>query len=203
MFVIPFLLLLSTSLLSTSPLSYLSFHSPSPSFPDPPIILLHGLLGQAKNFANLGSLLALSNPTREVYALDLRNHGGNLDAGGAWGPSMTYPILSSDVLDWMDWKGVPVATLIGHSMGGKVAMEAARTERGRGMLEGLVAIDIAPVKYEPGDGTMWEVIQKVVEACRELELGEAKTKAGANRMLKEGGVEDSNLRGFICTNLEK
>jgi esterase len=200
---LPFFFLLTTSPLTTSPLTYLSFHSSSsPSIlSDPPLILLHGLLGQSKNFANLGSLLALSNPTRPVYALDLRNHGGNL--GGAWGSDMSYEIMSSDVLDWMDFKGVSRATLIGHSMGGKVAMAAARSERGRERLEGLAVIDIAPVEYEPGDGSMWEVIERVIEACEGLDLEQVATKVEANRKLKEGGVEDTNLRGFCCTNLEK
>jgi len=70
-------------------------------------------------------------------------------------------------------------------------------------LEGLVVIDIAPVTYKSNDGSMWEVIQKVIESCASLDAGVVGSKKEADGILREGGIEDGNLRGFICTNLEK
>ena len=111
------------------PLSFLSWNaSPLPSPSLPPIVICHGLLGQAKNFQSLGELLASSHPSRGVYALDMRNHG---PYENRWRTTMTYTEMAEDVVEWMDWCGVPTAVLIGHSMGGKVVMNLAASKGGR------------------------------------------------------------------------
>ena len=199
---------LSSPFTAAPPLTFLSFDlprpadgevGPPPSSHSPPIILLHGLLGQAKNFQGLGTLLAKAT-RRKVYALDLSNHGNN--GRERFRSSMGYSEQAADVNDWMEWMGIDRAVVVGHSMGGKVAMALACSKY-QHRLDGLVVIDIAPVRYAKGDGTMWETIQGVVDACWNVKLDSVKSKKEVDRLLGESGIADVNLRSFILTNLEK
>lgn len=105
----------------------------------PAVALLHGLFGQAANF---GTLRRRLSATHRVIALDLRNHGAS-----GHSPAMTYPAMAEDVLETLrDRKALPCA-LVGHSMGGKVAMMAAL--EAPAAVARLLVLDIAPVRYPP------------------------------------------------------
>lgn len=104
---------------------------------DPPFVLLHGLLGSSRNWQTAGRELAAD---RRVYALDLRNHGLSPHAA-----EMTYEAMTADVRAWLDAQGVGTADLVGHSMGGKVAMLLACRHPER--VRRLVVVDIAPKAY--------------------------------------------------------
>ena len=80
----------------------------------PPLVLLHGMLGSSRNWQTTGRDLA---EHCHVLAPDLRNHGMSPHAG-----SMRYDEMVADVLAWIEAQGLARATLLGHSMGGKVAM---------------------------------------------------------------------------------
>ena len=106
----------------------------------PCTIILHGLLGSATNWR---SILWREDmlPGRYVCALDLRNHGRSSHAA-----SMTYPEMAADVIRFVDEQlGVREISVIGHSMGGKVAMELALAYPDR--VANLVVVDISPVAY--------------------------------------------------------
>ena len=164
----------SSTMPSPPPLSFLSWNNPcSRSDGLPPIVICHGLLGQAKNFQTLGELLASSHPKRGVYALDMRNHGPHHNR---WRSTMTYTEMAGDVVEWMDWCGLPKAVFIGHSMGGKVVMNLAASKGGRERVAGLVVLDIAPVEYRSNDGTSWELINGIIDACASLPLDEVASK---------------------------
>src|SRR5438477_5358758 len=83
----------------------------------PPLLILHGLFGSGRNWAAIAKALSAE---RRIISLDLRNHGAS-----PWAPSMAYPEMAEDVLDFMDSHGLERAALLGHSMGGKAAMVAA------------------------------------------------------------------------------
>src|SRR5690348_3587795 len=82
-----------------------------------PVAILHGLFGSGRNWATIAQRLALRRP---VIAFDLRNHGGS-----AWAGGMEYGEMAEDVLAMLDGRGYRQAALLGHSMGGKIAMAAA------------------------------------------------------------------------------
>jgi len=83
-----------------------------------PVILLHGLLGQKRNFSTFGdSLATLLQKKRRIIALDLRNHGDNYHD---WRMEMTHNHMARDVLALMDNLNISTAVVIGHSMGGKI-----------------------------------------------------------------------------------
>jgi len=103
-----------------------------------PLVILHGLFGALDNWQTLGRRWADEAGLR-VVSVDLRNHGRSFHH-----PTHTYPALAADVLALLDHLGLDPArlTLLGHSMGGKVAMRLALDQPAR--LARLVVLDIAP-----------------------------------------------------------
>jgi pimeloyl-ACP methyl ester carboxylesterase len=108
----------------------------------PPVLIVHGLLGQSRNFASIAqSLAAQLQFQRRIIAVDLRNHG---ESGHA--DSMSYTAQAQDLLAVMDREGMEEAVLIGHSMGGKVVKAAALLHPER--VAGLVVMDISRESFE-------------------------------------------------------
>lgn len=102
-----------------------------------PIVLIHGLFG---NLDNLGILARDLSKTYTLLQVDLRNHGLSPRSD-----EMSYHAMATDILDTLDAAGMDKVIIIGHSMGGKVAM--ALTALAPDRVEKLVIIDIAPVAY--------------------------------------------------------
>lgn len=120
-----------------------------------PVILIHGLFG---NLDNLGVLGRDLQSQRDVVQLDLRNHGLSPRS-----PQMTYPAMAQDVLELLDDLNIEHAVVIGHSMGGKVAMSLSALIPQR--LAKLVAIDIAPVDYRTrGHDDVFRALRAVTDA---------------------------------------
>ena len=151
----------------------------------PPLVLLHGLFGQAVNFGVVQRRLALG---RRVIALDLRNHGASPHA-----PVMGYPAMAEDVLETLRAMGALPAVLVGHSMGGKVAMAAALDAPAA--VSRLLVADIAPVAYDHAAGHAG-----FVAAMQALPLHPGLTRAEADAALTEA-VPNPATRGFLLQNL--
>jgi pimeloyl-ACP methyl ester carboxylesterase len=150
------------------------------------LVILHGLLGSSRNWQTAGKDLA---EWFNVFALDLRNHGASPHA-----EEMTYDAMIEDVLAWMDARGIERATLLGHSMGGKVAMRLACRHSGR--VERLVIVDIAPKDYR------WAAHRAEFAAMNELKLEHLQSRAEAELRF-EARVDDWAMRKFLTTNLER
>src|SRR3954468_5745608 len=103
----------------------------------PPVVLLHGLFGAARNFGAVQRALA---PRFRVVALDMRNHGDS-----PHDPDMRYPTQAADVRATLHALGIEAAAVIGHSMGGKAAMAMAL--QWPEQVARLMVSDIAPVIY--------------------------------------------------------
>jgi esterase len=149
----------------------------------PPVVLLHGLFGSARNWGAVQRALA---PRFRTIALDMRNHGASPHA-----PGMRYSALADDVLETLDALGALPAAVVGHSMGGKAAMMVALSRPdavGR-----LLVSDIAPVVYHHGNA-------EVAAAMRALPLHPGLTRAQAGTAL-EAAVPDPNVRAFLLGNL--
>ena len=153
----------------------------------PPLVLLHGILGSSRNWQTAGRDLA---DRYHVFALDLRNHGAS-----PLSEEMTYEAMGDDVLAWLDARGLDRATLLGHSMGGKVAMRLACLHPER--VERLVVVDIAPRDYDRGGRQRAEFA-----AMHALDLQGLRSRAEAEQRL-EPLVPDWALRKFLTTNLER
>ncbi len=148
-----------------------------------PVALLHGLFGAAGNFAAIQRRLAAE---RRVIAFDLRNHGAS-----PHDPAMSYAAMAEDVMDSLAALGIRSGALVGHSMGGKVAMRAAllRPER----VSRLLVADIAPVRYDPA-------FRGIADAMLALPLAPGLTRAAADAALAPA-VPDPAVRGFLLQNL--
>jgi esterase len=148
-----------------------------------PLAILHGLFGAGRNWATLAAHLAAR---RRVLTLDLRNHGAS-----PWAAAMSYDEMADDVRATLRSFGIERYGLIGHSMGGKVAMGAALrhgAEVGR-----LVVVDIAPARYRPHH-------LGYVRAMRALDLFAIRRRADADAALAPA-VPDTAERAFLLQNL--
>jgi pimeloyl-ACP methyl ester carboxylesterase len=148
-----------------------------------PLVLLHGLLGRAANFGAAQARLAAR---RRVLALDLRGHGGSPHAR-----PIDYPSMAADVADTLRALDVGPCVLLGHSMGGKVAMTLA--SRAPEAVAALLVADIAPVAYPSHFGGH-------VAAMRALDLAPGLTRAGADAALR-AAIPDRAVRQFLLQNL--
>jgi len=162
------------------------FHRSFGSAGKPPLVLLHGMLGSSRNWQTAGADLAAHF---DVHALDLRNHGRSEAT-----PTMSYPEMMDDVIGWLDQQGLERVTMVGHSMGGKVAMLLACRHPGR--VERLVVVDIAPKNY------FWPGHRASFAAMNELNLADLRSRTEAELRF-EARVPSWPMRKFLATNLER
>jgi pimeloyl-ACP methyl ester carboxylesterase len=166
--------------------SVLLFHRDLGGAGKPPLVILHGFLGSSRNWQTAGRDLA---ERFHVFALDLRNHGSSPHTD-----EMGYAALVDDVLAWLERNRLERPVLLGHSMGGKVAMRLACRHPGR--LRHLVVVDIAPKDYH------WKERPVELGALNALDLTQLASRAEAERQL-EPAVADWAARKFYLTNLER
>src|SRR5579875_1631305 len=119
----------------------------------PAVAILHGLFGSGRNWVSIGRSLAAAH---RVLLFDLRNHGAS-----PWAEGMSYAEMAADVRAGLAARGLARAALLGHSLGGKVAMALALAEPQA--VERLVVVDIAPVAYPPA-------LLAYVRAMQDLDL---------------------------------
>ena len=150
----------------------------------PPLIVLHGLFGSARNWTTVAKRLG---ETHRVYALDLRNHGSS-----PWSDSMSYQELAEDVRHFIERLGVGPVAVLGHSMGGKTAMMLALEHPS--WVERLIVVDIAPVAY---GGRELEYFVNVMQGVR---LEGIARRGEVDEQLR-GQVKDAGIRAFLMQNL--
>lgn len=100
----------------------------------PPLVMLHGLFGSLDNWLGVAPTLA---ETYTLYLVDLRNHGHS-----PHDPEMNYALMAADVAEFFDRHKLDRACVVGHSMGGKTAMQFALDFPAR--VKKLVVVDITP-----------------------------------------------------------
>ena len=151
-----------------------------------PLFILHGLFGSLSNWGWHSKSLA---EHFSVIGIDLRNHGDSFHHA-----ELNYPAMANDVVELMDHLGIASACFIGHSMGGKVAMELALTQSDR--VEKLIVVDIAPISYpDKADGHL-----QVIAGMKAMNFDEISNRNEAEQLLI-GFVEDEATRKFVLTNL--
>jgi esterase len=149
----------------------------------PPVLILHGLFGAGVNWTMVARRLA---EHFRVFALDLRNHGAS-----PWAPRMDYPAMAEDVASFIAGHDLGRAALIGHSMGGKVAMALALSSPD--LVTRLVVVDIAPVERPPTH-------MAFVEAMLALDLTGLTRRSAADAALRPAVPNDAD-RQFLLQNL--
>jgi len=151
----------------------------------PPLVILHGLFGSGTNWRSFARSMADS---RQLHLLDLRNHGRS-----PHDDEMSYPLMVADLFAYMDRQSLQTVTLMGHSMGGKVAMLAALRAPER--VQNLVVVDIAPV-------AVGQDHVPYIRAMQSIDLGGLTRRERASEMLSDA-IPDAGLRQFLLQNLER
>ena len=148
-----------------------------------PLIVLHGLLGSHQNL--LPACRAFAEHFH-VFAIDQRNHGHSPHHD-----DMSYELMAEDIAHFMDKHSLATVHVLGHSMGGKTAMQFALNHPER--IRKLIVVDMSPRTYGPR-------FAKLLNALRELRPGQFKTRVEADHALAQSVPEES-LRQFVLKNL--
>lgn len=146
----------------------------------PPLLIAHGLFGSARNWGVIAKRLS---ETREVIAVDMRNHGASPRSD-----SHSYPDLAEDLAEVI---GDGPMDVLGHSMGGKAAMVLALAHPAR--VRRLIVADIAPVGYRHTQAHL-------IEAMRRVDLSHISRRSEAAVQLAE--VPDDGTRAFLLQSLD-
>jgi pimeloyl-ACP methyl ester carboxylesterase len=117
-----------------------------------PMIILHGFLGMSDNWKTLATQFA--NGGFQVHSLDLRNHGKSFHSD-----VFNYEVMVQDVKNYIDFHQLNDCILLGHSMGGKVAMLFATTYPD--IVSKLIVADIGPKYYAPHHQSILEGLNAV------------------------------------------
>jgi pimeloyl-ACP methyl ester carboxylesterase len=149
-----------------------------------PLVVLHGLLGSARNWQSAG--VALAARGHRVLAPDLRNHGVS-----PWGDDCSYAALAGDVVACLERLALGPVHLVGHSMGGKAAMRLAVARPD--LVARLTIVDIAPRAYA-------DRVRVEFAAMNALDLAAVTSRKDAEARLT-AQVPEWGMRQFILTNL--
>jgi len=149
-----------------------------------PFIILHGFLGMSDNWKTLGS--QYSENGFEVHLIDQRNHGKSFHS-----EKFNYDLLSDDVIDYMNHHHMESAYVMGHSMGGKTAMQLATTHPERVLK--LIVADIAPKYYPPHHDFIFNGLSH-------LDFDKISDRRDADDELSKH-IKEKGIRQFLLKNL--
>lgn len=149
------------------------------------LIILHGLFGNSDNWHSIAQKLG---EHFQVHCLDLPNHGESSALKEA-----SYFNMAKAIISWMDQNAITQSYLLGHSMGGKVAMQIASNSPER--IIGLIVADISPVNYKPSH-------LEIFTGLKSINLKTITSRSDADTQLAKY-VTDINIRRFLMKNLTK
>lgn len=149
-----------------------------------PFVILHGFLGMSDNWKTLGTRWAEAG--YQVHLLDQRNHGRSFHSD-----EFSYEVMAEDLKNYCEEHNLNEIILLGHSMGGKVAMQFAVTHPE--MVSKLIVADIGPKAYPPHH-------QDILKALSMLDFSKIKSRGEAEDILSEY-IKDEGTRLFLLKNL--
>ncbi len=147
-----------------------------------PLLLIHGLFGASENLMGI----ARAFPERPVALVDLRNHGRSFHSD-----SMSQAEMAEDIVALLDDKGWSQVDILGHSLGGKVALQLSQNHPEH--IHRLIVADIAPVAYKPHH-------QLILEGLDAVDLATIKSRSDADKVMSEY-IEEPGVRSFLLMNL--
>ncbi len=149
-----------------------------------PLVILHGFLGMGDNWKSLA--LGMAEAGFQVHLVDQRNHGRSFHH-----PEFNYELLTQDLKAYLDHHGLDQIVLLGHSMGGKTAMNFATHYPD--YISHLVVADIGPKEYPPHH-------QVILKALNHLQENGPTSRKQADHLLAEY-IPESGIRQFLLKNL--
>ena len=150
----------------------------------PILVMLHGLFGDLDNFRSVALHMERG---LSIVRMDLPGHGKSPS-----NESLTLENMAELVLDELAALGIRQYHLLGHSLGGKVAMAIAGNPRAKG-LQRLCIVDIAPKQYPPHH-------QEIFDALLSIQLDVLEDRRQADAQLKSA-VTDAGVRAFLLKGL--
>lgn len=149
-----------------------------------PLIIMHGLFGQSDNWNSLAK--HFGEQGLEVYTVDLRNHGLSPHSD-EW----TYKAMSDDIHELINDLNLEKVILLGHSMGGKVAMQYAIDEPGK--LDKMIVADMSPRFYPLHH-------ESVIKGLNAVDLSAMKTRKEVEEILSTY-ISDHGTKQFLLKNI--
>ena len=152
-----------------------------------PLVLIHGLFGSLENLGMVAKPMA---EHYQVISVDVCNHGNSMHR-----PEMDYSLLAQDVISVLDHLNIKHAYFLGHSMGGKIAMQIAQSFSE--YVNKLIVADIAPVAYPAHHQ---QIIHGLQQVAVKIASGEVTSRKQADDVLSTY-VETLGVRQFLLRNL--
>lgn len=151
----------------------------------PPIIILHGLFGMLDNWQSIAKLLA---DDFTLYLIDQRNHGKSPHTS-----THSYKLMAADLKEFMLQQGIPQSNILGHSMGGKTAMQFALDYPE--MVDKLIVVDMGIKSYEAGH-------DKIFDALKSLKPELIHSRNEAESQLSNY-INSEGIKQFLLKNLTR
>lgn len=148
------------------------------------IIIIHGLFGSSDNWLSIGRVLAQKH---QVYLIDQRNHGKSPHS-----PEWDYRVMAEDLHQFIELKNIQHPIILGHSMGGKTAMQYACTYF-PSKIKKLIVADIAPKSYPLHH-------QKILAGLQAINLQKLQSRKEAEDILGQY-VSEAGTKAFLLKNL--
>jgi esterase len=149
-----------------------------------PLIILHGLFGLSDNWSSISK--SFSENGFCCYTVDLRNHGRSPHSD-----QFDYPVMADDIFELMQDEKINKVDIIGHSMGGKVAMFFAL--KYPELIRKMIVVDIAPRYYSPHH-------QSVFAALNSIDLSIIASRKEVEELLRNALKEEATIQ-FLLKNL--
>ena len=148
-----------------------------------PFFILHGFLGMGDNWKTLANAFSSQY---EVHIIDQRNHGRSFHTD-----DFSYELMVEDLLYYMDHHGIPMANMLGHSMGGKTVMLMSVEHPER--INRMIVADIAPKFYPPHH-------QYIIDALNEVDFSTVSTRSEIDEILKKH-IPQNGIRQILVKNV--
>ena len=148
-----------------------------------PFVIMHGLFGTSDNWQTLGRRFS---ETHKVYLVDMRNHGRTDHSH-----EFDYQLMADDIKEFVTTENLQNPIIMGHSMGGKAAMNFAL--QNPDLLERLIVVDIAPKAYPVHH-------DQIIEGLKSVDLASLKSRNDADEQLKPY-IPEPDVRMFLMKNL--
>lgn len=150
-----------------------------------PLIILHGLFGSSDNWYSLSKVFA---ETFRVFTVDQRNHGQSPQS-----PEHNYNVLTADLEEFVSQHQLSKPIILGHSMGGKTAMNFAI--KNPTMLSKLIIVDIMPKKYPVHHDS-------ILDGLKAIDPAALQSRGDADAIL-QAYVPEPAVRQFLLKNLAR
>lgn len=151
-----------------------------------PMVFIHGLFG---SLSNLGILARYFSEQRTVLQIDVRNHGLS-----AHSSDLNYQLMAEDVLETLSSLNIQKFVVVGHSMGGKIAMKLA--DLARVQTERLVVLDITPIQYHESHHT------EIFKALFAVQQANVASRLEAAKIMREY-IDEEMVIQFLLKSFNK